>query len=148
MNMAIVDKFAKDFQIMDNNLTSELVTTAFTGSQTTLGKIAGALESHLLRFQFIELIVRLANAKYREPGLVKLHSEALKLFIDNDINPHADEYNNQWGGFRENQLWKMECNDLFKPNVPSIERLMKRLHEPRKAFQTMDEAVKIFSHET
>ena len=72
---------------------------------------------------------------------MKSYSEALQMLIDNDINPHADEYNTQWNGFREKHLWKNEMNDLFKPNIPAIDKLMKRLHEPRKAFLKMEEAI-------
>ena len=63
------------------------------------------------------------------------------MLIENDINPHADEYINQWHGFREKDLWKNEMNDLYKPNIPAIDKLMRRFHEPRKTFLKIEEAV-------
>lgn len=145
MNNEVKDKFIKDFEICDKNLTGEVVTTSFTGSQTTIGKISGTLEMHLLRFQFIEFIIRLANAKYRESGRVQLHSEALRMLLDKDINPHASEIIEEWDHFRQRRLWTIEVNDIFKPNIPNLQVLMKKFYEPRKNTLNMHDAMSIFS---
>lgn len=89
MNVDVGFKFITDFQIMDKNLTQEVVTPTYTGSQVTSKKIPGTQDGHLLRFQFIEWLVRLANGKYKEPKRVSLHSDALRMFLDKDITPRS-----------------------------------------------------------
>jgi len=89
MNVDVGFKFITDFQIMDKNLTQEVVTPTYTDSQVTSKKIPGTQDGHLLRFQFIEWLVRLANGKYKEPKRVSLHSDALRMFLDKDITPRS-----------------------------------------------------------
>jgi hypothetical protein len=56
-----------------------------------MGKLEGVAENMIIRLQFLEILVRMANTKYRESGRVKLHSEALRMFIDKDIKPNCQE---------------------------------------------------------
>lgn len=74
----------------------------------------------LLRFQLIECFIRLANIKYKESGRVHSYSDALRMFIDKDIKPNCMPILMEWDGFRKNQLWTVEVNDLFKVNVTNV----------------------------
>lgn len=145
INAECMLRFVKDFKLMDKNLTQELVVTAYTGSWTTPKKTAGTQPDHLLRFQFLEWLIRLAKAKYLESKRVGLPSEALRMFLDKDILPNSVDIVEEWDGFRTNSLWTMEVNDIFKPNLNNIKLLMKRFYEPRKDKLTTADAVSIFS---
>ena len=39
----------------------------------------------LIRYEFLEIIVRLANGKYRETGATKSYADATKLLITNNL---------------------------------------------------------------
>jgi hypothetical protein len=44
-------------------------------------KIGGIQAKSLMRFQFIEGLIRIADAKYRETGVVKQTTEAFEMLI-------------------------------------------------------------------
>ena len=67
------------------------------------------------------------------------------MFIDKDILPNSVDIVQEWDGFRSNELWTMEVNDIFKPNVNNIKLLMKRFYAPRKDKLTKEDAVSIFT---
>ena len=67
------------------------------------------------------------------------------MFIDKDILPNSVDIVQEWDGFRSNELWTMEVNDIFKPNLNNIKLLMKRFYAPRKDKLTKEDAVSIFA---
>ena len=67
------------------------------------------------------------------------------MFIDKDILPNSVDIVQEWDGFRSNELWTMEVNDIFKPNLNNIKLLMKRFYAPRKDKLTKEDAISIFT---
>jgi hypothetical protein len=45
-------------------------------------------DSELCRFEFFEILLRLANAKYRETGICSSYSEALDKIIKENVYPN------------------------------------------------------------
>lgn len=45
----------------------------------------------LIRFQFMEILVRIAIDKYYKPGIVPCHSEAVVMLIENNILPYLSQ---------------------------------------------------------
>jgi hypothetical protein len=43
-------------------------------------------DNALCRYEFLEVVVRLAKAKYMETGVTKSYSESVKLLFNNNIN--------------------------------------------------------------
>jgi hypothetical protein len=43
----------------------------------------------LCRYELFEILVRLANAKFKEPGITATHSEALTKLLEENIFPYA-----------------------------------------------------------
>lgn len=76
---------------MDKNLDKSAIDTHFIAGYANMGKLEGVIENMIIRLQFFEIIIRMANTKYRESGRVKLHSEALRMFIDKDIKPNCQD---------------------------------------------------------
>ena len=44
----------------------------------------------LNRSEFIEILIRIANAKYRETGKISTYAGAFDLFLNKDIYPSCD----------------------------------------------------------
>jgi len=70
---------------------------------------------------FYESVVRIADFKYRlnkiEPNVL----EGLKHLINRDLKGRYD--NNTWHPWRENHLWTLDIDDLYKTNMRAMERL-------------------------
>jgi hypothetical protein len=69
----------------------------------------------LIRFEFIELMIRIAREKYFNSGEVDSLGKALELTLDRNVRlaSRAEEWNN----FRKNMLYNVAVNDIFTANV-------------------------------
>lgn len=72
----------------------------------------------LLRFEFIELLVRVAQAKYLKTGKCKTIAEAFQMLIDINIKPVSNIYD--WQGFRTNEVWTLDVNDILEANLDNL----------------------------
>jgi hypothetical protein len=48
-------------------------------------EVPGNLAKHMMRFEFLEGLVRIANCKYRETGVVATVTESFQLLMDECI---------------------------------------------------------------
>jgi hypothetical protein len=88
IQMMEFNMFLNDFKLVEKGQTSQFYDTNFVSAHSNVSGIEGTQELSMLRFQFMELIVRIAKTKYIEQlKTCKLPSEALKLFLENDIIP-------------------------------------------------------------
>ena len=62
------------------------------------------IPNKLCRYEFLELLVRIANQKYRESKQVKTYAEALLKLIDHFKNQYTPA---PWQGFRDQYLWEI-----------------------------------------
>ena len=74
------------------------------------------IERSLTRCEFLEILVRIANRKYRETFRVKTHVEAFKMLLnelvkDEDIDCYL---------FRESKLWQLSVDDLLRGNLNEL----------------------------
>jgi hypothetical protein len=60
----------------------------FIATNVELEAIDDNPDKALCRFEYLEIIVRLANVKFKESGLVPTHSEALKKILEENIFPY------------------------------------------------------------
>ena len=63
----------------------------------------------LIRFEFIEVLVRVAGARYRDTKLVGRYSEAMDLLLTQDLYPKWRE--GAFGGFSVGALGWQEFRD-------------------------------------
>lgn len=78
-------------------------------------------DKELIRFEFMELLVRIANVKFRQPGIVATYAEAMEMFIEKNIIPGSNHY--EWQGFREETLYTVEVNDVFYANTENLKKV-------------------------
>ena len=65
----------------------------------------------LKRFEFLEILVRMANAKYLETKICKTFADSTEKLITECVLPH---YKPQpWQEWREKELWTIDINDIF-----------------------------------
>ena len=78
----------------------------------------------LCRFQFLEVIVRLGSEKYKSPGYVKTFSEATYRLLHECVFAHYVP--EPWQGFRDEHLWTLEVDDIFKANEENLKIVFSR----------------------
>jgi len=80
-------------------------------------------QNYLLRFQFLEILVRLGNEKYRGMKICETFSESLEKIIEDCIIPHY--HPEPWQQFRDNDLWKLDVEDVLAANVSQLDQIYK-----------------------
>jgi len=84
------------------------------------GEDEGNPDRELCRSEFLEIIVRIASAKYKDTGRVKFLVDALSLFLkdltslDQAANIHQ---------FRLKEIWTLPVDDLLRSNREGIGRV-------------------------
>lgn len=81
-------------------------------------------DSSLCRFEFSEIIVRMARCKYHDKGKCKTIWESVEKLLLDHIIPNTIEAM-EWQPFRDKYLWTLEVDDLLKANRAGIEKLYK-----------------------
>ena len=66
---------------------------------------------NICRFMFLEALVRVAECKYKTPGIAKTFADALDKLIHENIA--ANWLSQNWMGYRLDWLWKVDVNDTF-----------------------------------
>ena len=77
----------------------------------------------LIRFEFIELLVRVAKEKYRAGGPCATVAEAFEMLLDRNVLPQYREEAQVWQGFRDDLLYTVEVNDLFLANRDGLRKV-------------------------
>jgi len=134
--------------VPDDKVPLATIDRAFVAANVELEKIPGNVnpDNALNRYEFVEIIVRLAKAKYIDTGNTKSYSEALKKLIQNHILKH--DSSDPWQMFREKKLWTVPVNDLMEPNVPALKKLYESYFEPRKKSMSIDDTISLFMKDT
>jgi hypothetical protein len=77
-------------------------------------------DNALCRFEFLEIMVRLANAKYRETGKAPSYSEALKRLLKENLFANRELV---WQEFRDKELWTIDVNDVMEANIFGLKKI-------------------------
>ena len=103
-------------------------------------------KSGLMRFEFLEFLVRIANLKLIETKICTTYKDALHHLIENNLKKH---YTTQpWQAFRDQQLWDFPVNDVLKENMESITKLHKRYHTPEKRYMSYADAIDLMTKDS
>lgn len=81
----------------------------------------GAGMNTLERGELLEIIVRIAYAKYKETGRAKNYSESVAMLLSALLRDHKPV---PWQEFRDQLLWKNDINRFYRTQAP----VMKKLH--------------------
>jgi hypothetical protein len=96
-----------------------------------------AAERELHRYEFVEVNVRLALSKYKDPKIVPTLHEAADKLMTEDVIPK--NIGVEGLNFREDHLYNLKCDEIFKKNEPVILKLFDSYLNPNKKFITLDE---------
>ena len=130
------------WQIVDKNLTSTDIDRTFIAVNFEEVDLDANDDKSLCRYEFLEITARLAKIKYYDKGRCDTIAEATERLITEYMLPNTIEVM-PWQPFRDEQLWNLEIDELFKANAVSIQAVYnnyKSTGEVHGQF-TLDDAV-------
>ena len=135
-------------KITDENVKRTEVAIAFRSADVKLEKmdVGNNPDNALCRYEFLEVICRLANDKYIKPKINENYSEALQMILD--LIFKTDKLGDQWQGFRKKLLYTTAVNDLLEPNISNLKKLYETYFEPRKRHMYLRDAHDLFIRRT
>jgi hypothetical protein len=84
-------------------------------------------EHALMRFEFLEAIIRCSAAKYGKGIATMDLAEAVEMLFMKNVLPSLTPYSSIWpNDFREARLYTEECDDLFKKHSVLLKAIYSR----------------------
>ena len=120
---------------MDKNVGLSTIDRVFIATNVMLSPNDENPQNELVRFEFFEILLRVANVKYRETGICGTYSEALDKLIKENV--YANYKAHPWQEFRDEELWTVEVNDVFEANLEGVKKVYQHFFDPRKKFMSM-----------
>lgn len=102
----------------------------------------------LIRYQFLEILTRLAIKRYEETKIASTKAEAIKMMYEKNLFPYFGKQNPQ--AFRDNRYWNEEVDNIYKSHLQLFEYLYKtyggtHMKPGDQLFMTTDELESIFA---
>ena len=103
-------------------------------------------EKDMSRYMFYESLVRVAYHKYKQSGLTETTLDGLKILIEEVLEKKYDNY--IWHGWRTENLWTLEIDDLYRSNLTAMKKLWKYYFIVKKTkIYTYEDACDMFTKE-
>ena len=77
-------------------------------------------DNELIRFEFMEILVRIADVKYKKAGITNTFAESTLKLIYDVLLPWFDREQGHWGDFRITKLWSIDVDDLITGNMVGL----------------------------
>ena len=85
IGMLQISDFCKDCEIIDQACPSNVIDRAFIASNYSADVKKNESNSNLQRFEFFEILVRIADAKFRQTKQVSTFAEALEMLLHHNV---------------------------------------------------------------
>jgi hypothetical protein len=76
----------------------------------------------LCRYEFYEILVRMAEEKYRKPNIASSLPEAVEMILKENVYKNSD-FVISWQRWRSEELWTIIVDDLYKVNLESLNKV-------------------------
>lgn len=100
--------FARHAKILDDTIEQQTIDRMFIACK--VGGPPGASYQQLYRYEFLELLVRIADQKYQVTGRAKTYNDALKALLKGVFESYE---RSPWQEFRDDHLWVKEVNNVL-----------------------------------
>ena len=137
--------FATKAKFLDNFVNLAAIDRTFIAANLkTENSIAPS--NGLKRFEFLEILVRLANIKYKESNICKTYADATEKLITECIMPHFTS--EPWQEFRTKQLWTIDVNDLLEANQTNLEKIYNHYLTPNNKQLDLQSCIAMCTQDT
>jgi len=96
--------------MVDKNLNLSTIDRVYIATNVNFNNNSNS-DRDLNRYEFMEILVRLAAAKYKDMGVCQTYSEALIKLLHENIFPYIEPL--LCRPFREKKLYTFKVNNLF-----------------------------------
>lgn len=115
-------EYCHQWKIYDRFLTTPEVDQSFIAANYQSTKLENNDEHNLVRYEFVELLVRLAKVKYFDKKVHTSLALSVRIFLENFVFANNLEAM-PWQRFRDEQLWTVEIDQIFKANRAGVDEL-------------------------
>jgi len=132
----VIGNWVTKLKIADDKLSVGDVDRFFKGAYfkpTELIKFS-IIGNALVRYEFLELLVRISSAKYKDLSF----SEGFTKLLKEKIAPYDHE---PWQTFRDKHLWTIEVNDILEANLKNLEKIYANYFTPVKKFIVFEDVI-------
>ena len=123
-----VADFCKQSEIIDKDCPASVVDRAFIAANYSVDD-KNKETNGLRRHEFLEILVRVADVKYRQSKQVSTFADALEKLLHECV--FANYLPAAWQEFRDRELWTVEVNDVLAANREILDKLWAKLNENR-----------------
>jgi len=142
--------FCERCKIIDGKgVTIATVDRSFIAATVAMDGVTLAAEkpaNALCRFEFLEILCRLAQAKYKETGICATYEESMNKLMEEHVIPLA--HPESWQEWRDEFLWTIEVNDVLEVNLEGCKKMYNFYKEPRKNHMTMQDGLNFMMKDT
>ena len=116
--------------IVDEAVTPSIIDIYFASTNYEEEDQDGNNDRALIRFEFLEILVRIVRGKYIERKRLTSISEGLTKLLTEHVLPSKDKYCT-WQSFRDNYLWEFHVNEILEANIYLLENLYQKLSKTK-----------------
>ncbi|CAI2376886.1 unnamed protein product [Moneuplotes crassus] len=134
-----LSSLCQEWSIVDSNCSLADIDRIFIAT-----KVSDRFKStkDLSRFEFWEVLVRIAIKKYFEPGIINSIPSAVEELITKNLLTHFKP-RIDWKKWREMELWNLNIDDLFKRNLENLNLLYSRNLTQMKKFMSYSDLMEL-----
>ena len=130
--------FANQCKILDHNYIGlAALDLLLVATCVSINQYVNSAEKDLQRYEFLEMIVRVANFRYKEQGLAKNTVEAIERLMKELIYPNAKSMDGDH--FRKYWCYNVKTNEILKKNEVLIKKLYDSYTHAKKRYIEMTE---------
>jgi len=130
--------FSQKCHFLDNkNINLAALDRLLITTNVSLHNYTSSAERDLQRYEFLEIIVRLANAKYKETHQANTTVAAIEKLLHENIFPNARRVDGE--NFRKYHCYNVKTNEILKKNESLLKKVYDSYTHSKKRWITMEE---------
>lgn len=113
-------EFCQAANLIDKTFSLSTADRLFIAANYDVSEDAGDnSQNELIRYELLEILARMAKAKYLDHGACTSVVEGLRFLLDHILGESPMV---RWASWRENKLWTTEMNNLFHNNIDPLKK--------------------------
>ena len=134
--------FIRDCEILDEKVNMSSIDRHFIATNVEIEQIEENPDRALCRYEFFEILVRIAGQKYKETKIVSTYAQAFEKLITELVIPKYCAI--PWQDFREEYLWKnREVNLTLDVNSEGLQKIFNKYIDKKTKIMSYQSAIDI-----
>ena len=106
----------------DKYCTVATIDRAFIATNVEIEDLEDNPDRDLCRYEFYEIIARIADEKYRKSKICSTLPEAVEMILRENIYKNSP-FVIPWQKWRSEELWTILIDDLYRANLEALNKL-------------------------